>query len=241
MEEWKADVRAEIRNNHNITYPKRDYLATLRSWDALDKPGNGLPRIIEGSRPLRPALKRRRYQNAHTPRYHMSQARPPRASRPPPNPRPSTPPPPTTLSNKHHGHNNSPKPAYHINSLSTPYSPARLRPPPWPNKKSNENCNKYYYGTHPPAGTTVKQRPPPWPNIPTPIPILSIGNSRPPPWPIIHHCHCKQHSPVSSTPPIRPPPWPIIYRRIHSTSQNRRNGKRRITAKSRDISDEVSL
>jgi hypothetical protein len=133
------------------------------------------------------------------------------------------------------------KPMYHTNPLSTPYSPARSHPPPWPNKNTNKYHNKYHYGTHSLAGTLAKQRPPPRPNIPTPIPILSIRNSRPPPWPIIHHCHCKQHSPISSTPPVHPPPWPIIYRCIHSTSQNHQNSKRRIKAKSRDISDEVSL
>jgi hypothetical protein len=63
-EEWKADKRAEIRSNHNITYPKRDYLARPRSWDAPNGPGNAIPRIIEGSRPLRPSLKRRRYRNS---------------------------------------------------------------------------------------------------------------------------------------------------------------------------------
>src|SRR5882672_6251330 len=56
-EEWKVDIQAEIRSNHNITYPKRDYLATPRSWDMVDEPGNGLPHIIEGSHPLHPALK----------------------------------------------------------------------------------------------------------------------------------------------------------------------------------------
>jgi len=235
------DHQAKICQNHGANYPKHDHSSTLQPWYAINRPEDSLPHAIESSRPLGQASKRRRYRNSHTPRYHMSQARPPRASRPPPNPGPSTPPPPTTLSNKHHGHNNSPKPAYHINSLSTPYSSARLRPPPWLNKKSNKNRNKYYYGTHPPTGTTVKQRPPPRPNIPTPIPILSIGNPRPPPWPIIHDRHCKQHSPVSSTPPSRPPPWPIIPRYIHSTPQNRQNAKRRIKAKSRGISDKVSV
>jgi len=46
---------------------------------------------------------------------------------------------------------------YHTNSLSTLDSLAQLHPPPWPNKKPNKNYNKYYYGTHIPAGTTVKQ------------------------------------------------------------------------------------
>jgi hypothetical protein len=59
--EWKADEQAAIRKNHNITYPKRDYLARPRSWDAVDEDPNGLPCIIEGSRPLGAALKRRRY------------------------------------------------------------------------------------------------------------------------------------------------------------------------------------
>jgi len=113
---------------------------------------------------------------------------------------------------------------YHANPSSTPYSPARLRPPPWPNKNQNPNKNrhKYYYGTHPLAGTPAKQRLPPRPNIPTPIPILSIGNSRPPPWPIIHHCHCKWHSPISSTPPTCPPPWQsylVTYIQPHKTAR----------------------
>src|ERR1700729_3951828 len=41
--EWQVDRRAEICNNHNITYPKRNYLATPQSWDAFKDPGHGLP------------------------------------------------------------------------------------------------------------------------------------------------------------------------------------------------------
>jgi hypothetical protein len=57
LEEWKVDKQAEIRNNHNITYPKCDYLATPWSWDAVNTPGHGLPHIIERSYPSHPALK----------------------------------------------------------------------------------------------------------------------------------------------------------------------------------------
>ena len=63
--EWKADQQAEIRANHNVSYPKQDYLARPRSWDIPNALGNTVPRIIEGSRPLRPGLKRRRYRNSH--------------------------------------------------------------------------------------------------------------------------------------------------------------------------------
>lgn len=243
--EWKADRRAEIRSNHNIQYPKRDYLATPRSWDTFGEPGSGLPRLIEGSHPIRPALKRRRYRNARTPRYHISQPRPPQVSRPPreldsdivPDASLS----PTTRSNKHHVDNRAPKLTHHVNVHSPPYSPARLRPPPWPNKHPTRNRNQHQgKGKYTPARNTVGQRPPPQPNIHT-SPILSIANSRPPPWPNICHCRHKQYSHVSSTPPTRPPPWPIISRRILSTLQNRRNAKRRIKAKSRGTLDTVSI
>jgi hypothetical protein len=163
QEEWNVDQRAEIRQNHNISYPKRDYLNTPRSWDAINKAEHHLPHTIESSRPLGQASKRRHYRNTCTPRYHMSQPRPPRVPRPPPeldsDLGPGIPPPPTTLSNKYHSYNNSPKPMYHANPSSTPYSPARLCPPPWPNKNQNPNKNrhKYYYGTHPLAGTPAKQ------------------------------------------------------------------------------------
>jgi hypothetical protein len=147
---------------------------------------------------------------------------------------------------------------------TTPYLTSRSRPQPWPNKKHNKHHfgahtpagtttrrrpqpwpnkrrNKHHYGIRTPAGTTAKRRPPPWPILPTPTPILSIGGPHPPPWPNIRHCHRKKYSPVSTTSPTRPPPWPILSHHIHSTSQNRRNAKRRIRAQSRSISDEVSF
>jgi hypothetical protein len=243
--EWKADERAEIRRNHNIAYPKRDYLVRPRSWDAPDEPADGLPHTIEGSRPLRPGLKRRRYKNSRATHsratyYRTSQPRPPLEPEEG-DVAPATPPHPTTLRNGHHNNNNgTDKSPHHFNARTTPYSTSRSRPPPWPIKNSNKNRNKYYYGTHTPTDTTAKRRPPPWPIIPTPTTILSIAGSRPPPWPIICHCQHNQHSPVS-TPPARPPPWPIIPRRIQSTPQNRRNAKQRIKAKSRFISEEVSV
>jgi hypothetical protein len=244
QEEWKADEREVIRNNHNITYPKRDTQATPRSWSA-EGCEYSTPDEIEQSRPLGPGLKRRRYRNFRTPRYRVTQPRPPLVPRPPPelddNTTFDTPPPPTTRINKHHTNNHTPKPPRNINFDTTPYLTSQSRPPPWPNKNSNKNRNKYYYGTHTPAGTTTRRRPPPWPIIPTPTTIYSITNSRPPPWPNTCHCRHKQHSPVSSTPHARPPPWPILPRYIHSTSQNRRNAKRRVKAKSRIISDEVSI
>jgi hypothetical protein len=248
QEEWKADWREEIRNNHNIAYPKRDYLATPRSWDALDKPGNGLPCIIEGSHPLRPALKRHHYQNARTPRYHISQPHPPRVPCPPPEPEidviPSTPPPPTTLGDRYHGNNNNTtKPTYHINSCTTPYSTSQLRPPPWPNKHldGNRDQNRHQQnGKYTPAKTTVGQRPPPRPNIRT-SPILSIANSRPPPQPNICRCRHQKYSPISTTTPTRPPPWPIIPHHLNYTLHNHQNAKRRIKrqakAKSRLLSE----
>lgn len=244
QEEWKADERAVMRNNHNITYPKRDTQATPRSWYA-DGNEYAIPSIIEQSFPLGPGLKRRRYRNVRTPRYRTSQPRPPLVPRPPPelddNIAPHIPPSPTTRSNKHHTNNRTPKPPRNVNFDTTPYLTSQSRPPPWPNKNSNKNRNKYYHGTHTPAGTTVRRRPPPWPIIPTPTTIYSITNSRPPPWLNICHCRRKQHSPISSTPHARPPPWPIIPHYIHSTSQNRWNAKRRVKAKSRIISDEVSV
>jgi hypothetical protein len=189
--EWKADERAEIRRNHNIKYPKRDDTAIPRSWGAINEPGHGLPHTIEESRPLGHGLKRRRYRNARTPRYHISQPRPPLVPRPPleldDNVAPSIAPSPTTCSNRHYCNNHTPKPLRNIDANTTPSSTSRSRPPPWPNKNSNKNRNKYYYGTHTLAGMTAKQRPPLWPIILTPTPILSIKHSRPPPWPIIPH------------------------------------------------------
>jgi len=104
------------------------------------------------------------------------------------------------------------------------------------------------------AKITTPARPPPWPIKPAPSPISQIANlrplprpnqtqhqpastppARPPPWPIIP-------SPtIISTAPARPPPWPIIPCCIQSTLQNRRNTKQRVKAKSRIISDEISV
>jgi hypothetical protein len=191
QEEWKADEQAEICNNHWIKYPKCDFYTTPHSWDPTNR--QSVPHTIEKSRPFYPTLKRRHYKNHRTKRYPnpQSQSQSPSSEQQHLGEDRNTTHtllPPTTLNNKHHGYNNSLKPRYHTNSLSTPYSPTRLHPPPWPNKKPNKNHNKYHYSTHSPADTTAKQRPPPWPNIPTPIPILTIGNSHPPPWPIICHC-----------------------------------------------------
>ena len=238
QEEWEADKRAEIRKDHWIEYPKRNYHATPRSWSA---PGNenGYPDVIEQSRPLYHALKQCHYKNHHAKRYPN-----PRSWSRSPDPEPvqrqpnknhnstlHTPSPPTML-DKHH--NNPPAP--------TAYSTSRSCPPPWPNKNPVQNHhNKPHYNTHTPAGTTTKQRPPPWPIIPSSTTVLPIGDSRPLPWPNIHHHQHRQHSPVSPTPLSRPPPWPIIPHRIHSTSQNRRNAKRRIKARSRYILDKTSF
>jgi hypothetical protein len=239
QEEWEADKRAEIRKNHWIQYPKRSYNTTPRSWSALGNE-NGCPDTIEKSRPLYPALKRRHYKNFRAKRYPNPRSR---SRSPDPKPKqrqsnkhhnttPHTPSPPTMLDNKHH--NNPPAP--------TPYSTSCSRPPPWPNKNPNRNHhNKPHYNSHTPAGTTTRRRPPPWPIIPSSTTILSIGDSRPPPWPNIHHHQHRQHSPVSPTPLSRPPPWPIIPYRIHSTSQNCRNAKRRIKAQSRNILDKTSF
>jgi hypothetical protein len=216
QEEWSADRRAEIRQNHNITYPKRDYLAEPRSWGALDDPGHGLPTIIEGSRPLRPALKRRRYRNSRATNsratfYRTAQPRPP------PEPEegdvaPATPPHPITLRIGHHNNKGADRRTHYINSDTTPYSTSRSRPPPWPNKYRNRN--QYQHNSkYTPARNTMGRRPPPWPIIPTPTPILSITNPRPPPWPIISY----------------------------QTIRNRRNAKRRLKAKSRRTSDKVSI
>jgi hypothetical protein len=61
QDEWEVNVQVEMRNNHNISYPKHDYLATPRSWDTANEPGHGLPHTIESSRPLGTALKRCHY------------------------------------------------------------------------------------------------------------------------------------------------------------------------------------
>jgi hypothetical protein len=241
--EWKADERAEIRRNHNIAYPKRDIFARPRSWDA--EPTDSLPRNIEQSRPLCPALKRRRYRNTRTQRYRTSQPRPQPEPKPPDPDRDddATSPPATTVVPK--GHPSIPMfEGRHLGNNGLARSTHHSNPNPQTNFTSqghSSNRNKYYYGTHTSTSTTPKRRPPPWPIIPTPTTIFSISNSRPPPWPIICCCQHDQHSPISSTPPARPPPWPIIPRRIQSTPQNRRNAKQRIKAKSRIISDEVSV
>jgi hypothetical protein len=248
-EEWKADQRAEIRKNYNIAYPKRDYLATPRSWSAIGNKG-GYPRTIPSSRPLRPGLKRRRYRNSratHSRATYYRTLQP----RPPPEPEendvapapPHTLPSSTTWNRGRHGNNSTSKSPHHTNSGTTPNSISRSRPPPWPNKHRDQDRNQHQHnGEYTPARYTMGQRPPPRPNIPTiPSLILSIANSRPPPWPNTWHCHHNAHSPVASTPPARPPPWPIIPRRIHSTPQNRRNAKQRAKAKSRIISDKVSI
>jgi hypothetical protein len=141
---------------------------------------------------------------------------------------PDASPSPTTRNNKHHTYNRTPKPTYHVNSRTSPYSTSRLRPPPWPNEHPTRNGNQHQEnGRHTPDRNTVGQRPPPRPNIPT-SPILSITNSRPPPWPNICHCRRRQYSPISTTFPARPPPWPIIPRHLNYTLHNRQNAKRRI-------------
>jgi hypothetical protein len=178
QEEWEGDKQAEIRKDHWIEYPKRNYHATPHSWSA---PGNenGYPDVIEQSHPLYPALKRRHYKNHHAKRYPN-----PRSRSRSPDPKPvqrqlyknhnstlHTPSPPTMLDNKHH--NNPPAP--------TAYSTSCSRPPPWPNRNPVRNHhNKPHYNTHTPAGTTTKRQPPPWPIIPSSTTVLSIGDSHPP-------------------------------------------------------------
>ena len=146
-------------NNHNITYPKRDTQATPRSWYA-EGSEYSTPDEIEQSCHLGPGLKRCRYRNFRTPRYRVTQPRPPLVPCPPPelddDTTFDTPPPPTTHINKHHTNNHTPKPPRNINFDTTPYLTSQLHPPPWPNKISNKNRNKYYYGTHTPAGTMTR-------------------------------------------------------------------------------------
>ena len=138
-EEWKADQRAEIRENHNMTYPKRDYLARPRSWDAPNGLGNAVPHIIEGSRPLRPGLKRCRYRNSRATHSHATYYRTSQPWLPleleESDVAPATPPHPTILRIRHN--NNTPKPPYYVNTPTTPYTISRTRPPPWPNKHRN--------------------------------------------------------------------------------------------------------
>ena len=56
QEEWEADKWAEIRKDHWIQYPKRNYDATPHSWSALGNE-DSCPDTIEKSHPLYPALK----------------------------------------------------------------------------------------------------------------------------------------------------------------------------------------
>ena len=123
----------------------------------------------------------------------------------------------------------------HRDNDITSYSTTRSRPPPWPNKYRNRYQHNGKYTL---AKRTVRQLLP-WLNKqPTPSSILSIADSRPPPWP--NQCHCG-YKLILSTPHLRPPPWPIISCCTTQTSQNHRNAKRRVKAKSRIISDEVSV
>jgi hypothetical protein len=122
--EWKADERAEIHRNHNIKYPKRNDTAIPRSWGAINEPGHGLPHTIEESRPLGHGLKRRCYRNARTPRYHISQPRPPLVPCPPleldDNVTPSIALSPTTCSNRHYCNSHTPKPLRNVDANTTP-------------------------------------------------------------------------------------------------------------------------
>ena len=53
--EYKADEQEKMHNNHNITYPKHDTLATPHSWSAVGSEYS-TPDIIEQSHPLGPRL-----------------------------------------------------------------------------------------------------------------------------------------------------------------------------------------
>ena len=130
QENREADKWAEIRKDHWIEYPKRDYYATPCSWDPANE--HHLPRIIEKSRPLYPVLKRGHYKNHQ--RKHYPNPRPRSRSPPPlPSPKPKqhygrdnnitphTPSPPSRRRNKHHI-NNTPKPPHHVDTHTTPYS-----------------------------------------------------------------------------------------------------------------------
>jgi hypothetical protein len=212
QEEWKADKQEEMRNNPNITYPPRDHVPIPRSWSQIGT--QALPRIIEQSRPLGPALKRRHFRNRTT-RYHTSHPRPPpEPEQPHPgkdsNTTPYTPPSPKTPDNGHYGNNDN----------TTPHSTTHSRPPPWPNKYPNRNQHQRN-SKYTPARNTMGQRPPPRPNIQlTPSPILSIANPRPPPWPIIPH---------------------NLDRTLHNHRNAKRRVKHRVKAKSRIILDEISV
>jgi hypothetical protein len=169
--------------------------------------------------------------------------------KPPPAPTPVQPPVPYTTNQY---------PQHATITHTKPYTVPRSRLPPWPNKYLNQNRNRYNNNRYTTARKPTRSRPPPWPNQrqrrtprhtttpagppprpnqhPTPSPILSIANLRPPPWPNQCHRRRKPHSPR-----FRPPPWPIIPRHTTQTSQNRRNAQRRVKAKSRIISDKVSI
>jgi hypothetical protein len=225
----------------HTTYPIRTWCNPPLSWSASNH-DEACPCRIEESCPLRPQPKRHRYERRcippvpqtcnmrHTSRSlafatHSDTGSTLAAARVPAIPFAT-------------GKSDSENTTHQSNNNTTPYPTIRSRPPPWPIKNSIKNRNKYYYGAHTSAGTTAKQRPPPWPIIPTPTTIFSISNSRPPPWPIIYCC---QHNPVSSTPPAHPPPWPIIPHYSDQTIRNRQNTKRRLKAKSRRISDKISI
>jgi hypothetical protein len=191
QEEWSVDRRAETRQNHNITYLKCNYIARPQSWDEVDEPEDGLPRIIEGLHPLCPRLKWHRYRNGHATNscvtyYHTSQLWLP--LKPEDNDiAPANPPHPSTLRIGHQSNNNTDKPTHHINSGTTFYTTFPSRPPPWPNKCPNQDQNQHQHNSrYTLARNTMGQQPPPRPKIPTtPSLILSIANPRPPPWPII--------------------------------------------------------
>jgi hypothetical protein len=120
------DRLAEIRQNHNIMYPKRDDLAIPQSWGAINVPGHGLPHTIEESHPLGHGYKRRRYKNTHTPQYHISQPCPPLVPRLPlevdDDITPDIIPSPNTYGNRHYSNNHTPKPSHNVNADATSYS-----------------------------------------------------------------------------------------------------------------------
>ena len=129
QENWKADKQARICENHWIQYPKRNYYATPHLWDPANK--HQIPCIIEKSRPLYPALKRRHYKNRQHKRYPnpwpQSQSLP---QSPSPeleqhysgdnNITPHTPSPPSMCSNSYHTNNNISEPPYGVDARTTP-------------------------------------------------------------------------------------------------------------------------
>jgi hypothetical protein len=191
------DVPALAPANENapvphVTYPRRDRLATPRSWSAI---GNEqmVPKYRVSSFPISLSwqYKRRCYKRScavrtptpqtiptsHTPHSHAPIPARSSTNNALATTRASVAPLATDkLDHESAAHqlNKPTNPYWRINNGTAPYCTIRSRLPPWPIKCAVS-----------PPSLIINSRPPPWPILPTPSPILSTANSRPPPWPIL--------------------------------------------------------